>query len=391
MFARRNAALSQGAFGTRVPGHFRNTLLPRLSASTEEWTLYLDLELPNHKESPEVVSEMEQATGVSAQQLMSLRPGLTSVRDKLRLASTRHTTLVEDAAYSLLGIFSVTGIPAIYGEGDGALGRLLAHVLAGSGDVSILAWTGESGSFNSCLPSHIGVFNGSAMSHLPSPIQDAEVERIATASHISPFDLDVALSLYDRLNELPAPWFAASRMKLPCISFQLPPLSLYRTRAGRVYRVDTLPFGTVTIKTRQDLSRTDPLYLVHPWLDTLLERDDKGGAFVGEDIAPLPSPNTDDEEIPDEIDDKSLSLIELELLSHPAPVRVEPMDRETQARRLVGRLRQPFGALLVTLAATNRRAMDYRRVAADSLIRVRFQDDVPLADILDNVRTLDIL
>ncbi|KAF8546183.1 hypothetical protein OG21DRAFT_1427787, partial [Imleria badia] len=107
---------------------------------TEDWTPYLDLELPNHKESPEVISEMEQAMGVSTQQLIPLRPGLSSIREKLRLASTRQTTLVEDAAYSLLGIFSVTGIPAIYGEGEGSLGRLLAHVLAGSGDVSILAW-----------------------------------------------------------------------------------------------------------------------------------------------------------------------------------------------------------------------------------------------------------
>ncbi|KAI9461348.1 hypothetical protein HD554DRAFT_1518592 [Boletus coccyginus] len=110
---------------------------------TEDWTPYLDLELPNHKESQEVISEMEQATGVSAQQLMALHPGLTSIREKLRLASTRHTTLEEDAAYSLLGILSVTGVHAIYGEGEGALGRLLAHVLAGSGNVSILAWTGE--------------------------------------------------------------------------------------------------------------------------------------------------------------------------------------------------------------------------------------------------------
>jgi hypothetical protein len=88
---------------------------------TENWTLYLDLELPNHKESPEVISEMEQATGVSAEQLMALRPGLIGIREKLCLASTRQTTLVEDAAYSLLGIFSVTGIPAIYGEGEGSL------------------------------------------------------------------------------------------------------------------------------------------------------------------------------------------------------------------------------------------------------------------------------
>ena len=33
---------------------------------TEDWTLYLNLDIPNHKESPEIISEMEKATGVSA-------------------------------------------------------------------------------------------------------------------------------------------------------------------------------------------------------------------------------------------------------------------------------------------------------------------------------------
>ncbi|KAF8430755.1 hypothetical protein L210DRAFT_3363599, partial [Boletus edulis BED1] len=107
---------------------------------TEDWTLYKGLKMPNHKESPEVISEMEQTTGVSAEQLMALRPGLSSIREKLRLASTRRTTWVEDAAYSLLGIFSAIGIPAIYGEGEASLGRLLANVLTRSGDMSILAW-----------------------------------------------------------------------------------------------------------------------------------------------------------------------------------------------------------------------------------------------------------
>ena len=130
------------------------------------------------------------------------------------------------------------------------------------------------------------------------------------------------------------------------------------------------------------------LYLVHPWLDTLLEREDSN-AFVEDDIAP-PSPNTDDEEIWEEIND-SASLAVPELPSFPTPMRMVPMDRETRARRLVARLRQPFGALLVTLAATNLRAMDYRRVAANSLITVRFQENVLLGDILGNVRTLDIL
>ncbi|KAF8546259.1 hypothetical protein OG21DRAFT_1502021 [Imleria badia] len=355
---------------------------------TEDWTLYLDLELPNHKESPEVISEMEQATGVSAQQLMALRPGLTSIREKLRLASTRQTTLVEDAAYSLLGIFSVSGIPAIYGEGEGSLGRLLAHVLTVSGDSSILAWTGESGSFNSCLPADITVFNGPATSYFPPPIPDAEMERIIAVSHSSSFDLDVALRLHDRLNELPAPWFAASRMKLPCIAFQLPPLSPYRTRSGRIYRADTVPFGMVEIKTRFDLSRikSQSLYLVHPWLDTLLGREGmQSDGSVDDDVSPPPSPNTYDKEISDEeIDDDTSSFPEPESPSLPAPAYRVPMDRETRARRLVARLKQPFGALLVTPAAGGRRADDYRRVAADGLIAVRIQENVSLADLLDN-------
>jgi hypothetical protein len=360
---------------------------------TEDWTLYLDLELPNHKESPEVISEMEQATRVSAEQLMALRPGLIGIREKLCLASTRQTTLVEDAGYSLLGIFSVTGIHAIYGEGEGSLGRLLAHVLAGSGDVSILAWTGESSSYNSCLPAHITVFNELATSHLPRPIQDAEMERITTASHSSSFDLDVALRLYDRLDELPAPWFAASRMKLPCIAFQLPSFSPYRTRSGRVYRADTLAFGKVEIKTRHDLSRMTSLYLVHPWLDALLERQDtQSGAFVEDDVAPPPSPSTDGEEhCAEDMDNDSSSEPEPEFPSLAAPVLMMPMDRETRARRFVARLRQPFGALLVTLASTGRRAVDYKRVAADTMITVQFQENVSLADILDNVRTIDVL
>ncbi|KAF8441381.1 hypothetical protein L210DRAFT_3503460 [Boletus edulis BED1] len=376
---------------------------------TEDWTLYRDLDLPNHKECPEIISEMEQATGVSAQQLMALSPGLSSIREKLRLASTRETTLVEDAAYSLLGIFSVTGIPAIYGEAEGSLGRLLAHVLTGSGDVSILAWIGESGSFNSCLPTHITVFNGPATLHLPRSIPDAEMERTIAAlqpsSYLSRvlwpygrgnFDLDAALRLYDRLNELPAAGFAASRMKLPCIVFQLPPLTPNRTRACHVYRADTAAFGTVEIKTRRDLSQMHSLYIVHPWLDALLGREDMHrGAFAEDNVAPSPSPNTDDEEFFDnENEDEGTDgpwLPGPELRPHPVPIRMARIDKETQARRLVARLRQPFGALLLTLVSTGGRAVDYRRVAADSLITVQLQEDVSLVDILDNVRVLEVL
>ena len=88
---------------------------------TEDWKPYLNLNIPNHKESPEIISEMEEATGVSARALMALRPGLGDIREKLHLASARKTTRVEDEAYSLLGIFSMS-LSVVYGEGDKALG-----------------------------------------------------------------------------------------------------------------------------------------------------------------------------------------------------------------------------------------------------------------------------
>ena len=359
---------------------------------TEDWAPYLNLDTTsNHKEASNIISEMEKATGVSAQQLTALRPGLSSIQEKLRLASTRQTTMVEDAAYSLLGIFSVAGIPAIYGEGENALGRLLAHILAGSGDTSILAWTGLSGDFNSCLPAHITVFDRPATSHLPPPIEDAEIRKITIGFHSAKLDLDLAMKLYNRVNELPTPWFAASRMKLPCIAFELPPLLPTRIDSGLVYRAETPVFGTVDIKTRQDLSRLDSLYLVHPWLDALLGRQDMQ-SVVEHDVTHASSLSVDDE-------DESDEEIEVDVWPHPgpkshpcpAPMETAPMGREMRALRLVARLRQPFGALLFTLASTRRRAVEYRRVAADNMITVQIQENVSLSDLLGSVRILDVL
>ena len=267
---------------------------------TEDWTLYRDLPLSNHKEPPEVISEMEQATKVSAQQLRSLRPGLSNIREKLRLASNRDTTRVEDAAYSLLGIFSAAGISAIYGEGEVSLARLLSNILTRSGDVSILAWTGESSQFNSCLPAHITVFSSPATSHLPAPISDADMQRIIADTQ---FDRDMALQLYDRLDGLSAPKFSESRMTLPCIASYLLPSSSHwqqhRTRLGRTYHMDTVMFGRVEIRTRQDLSQMTSLYLVHPWLDTLLQGEDTDHLD-----APSPPPDTEDEDFSDDDSDE---------------------------------------------------------------------------------------
>lgn len=241
------------------------------------------------------------------------------------------------------------------------------------------------------------------------------MERILTTLHTSAFDVNSALELYDRLNELPAPWFAGSRMKLPCIAFKLPSLLPHRANSGRVYRVEAPAFGMVEIKTRQDLSRLQLLYLVHPWLDTLLDREDmQSGTFVEDDVVEPSSPNLDnedlseeeieddfvepplpdagDENIPgEEIDGGSSPLPEPEPSSRAAPTDPVPMDKETRALRLVARLRQPFGALLFTMTSTRQRGVVYKRVAADSTITVQMREDVRLDEILDGVRILDVL
>ncbi|KAF8546777.1 hypothetical protein OG21DRAFT_1039759 [Imleria badia] len=260
----------------------------------KDWTLYRNIDIPNHKESPEIISEMEVATGVSARALMALRPGLEDIREKLRLASTRQTTRIEDAAYSLLGIFSLS-LPAVYGEGDKALGRLLSQLLTSSGDTSILAWTGKSGSFNSCLPAKIAVFNQLPTSHILRAITSAEVEVITAGLRASSVNLSLVTTLYDRLNELRIPLFAGKRMTLPCIAFKLGPLSVSRGKSERAFRAQTAALGIVEIKTEEDLSRLDSLYLVHPWIDFLLDRQP-----VGSVIKTIPEDAADQSSVTDE-------------------------------------------------------------------------------------------
>ncbi|KAG1796080.1 uncharacterized protein HD556DRAFT_1307288 [Suillus plorans] len=91
-----------------------------------DWSLYLGDRSPNHKESP-----------------------------RLQWASSRVTTLQEDVADSLFGIFGAH-LPVIYGEKkQNALGRLLQETVARSGDITVIDWVGQPSEFNSCLPAYI--------------------------------------------------------------------------------------------------------------------------------------------------------------------------------------------------------------------------------------------
>lgn len=64
-----------------------------------------------------------------------------SVAERMAWASGRTTTRIEDAAYSLLGIFNIN-MPMLYGEGERAFIRLQEEIIRTSDDESIFAWSG---------------------------------------------------------------------------------------------------------------------------------------------------------------------------------------------------------------------------------------------------------
>ncbi|KAF8129224.1 hypothetical protein EV363DRAFT_1338119 [Boletus edulis] len=381
----------------------------------EDWTLYMNLDIPNHKESPEILSEMEEATGISAQALMALQPGLDDIREKLCLASTRETTLLEDEAYSLLGIFSLS-LPVVYGEGDQALGRLLSQLVTSSGDTSILAWTGKSGSFNSCLPARIRVFRQPLTSHIPRTVTETQMETITARLRNASLSLNSITKLYDRLDQLRVPSFSGKRMTLPCIVFKLGPLSISSNRSERVFRAKTAALGTLEIKTEEDLSRFKSLYIVHPWIDHILDRQP-----VGSVLETLPEESTDDQ---------SSTMGELPSLPGPStsttalaaprsrtaqlasrfglsfgrlaatrprdgaslrpPSSLSQIDKQTLALRMLARLSQPFSALLLTPSSN---VAAYKRVATERAITVQVEEITPavLNKLIEGVSVLDVL
>ncbi|KIK21217.1 hypothetical protein PISMIDRAFT_104451, partial [Pisolithus microcarpus 441] len=122
-----------------------------------EWKPYLGDTGPNHKESSKIVQELADAIKIPHETIGTFTPDDLGVRDKLRLASTRNATIEEDVAYSLIGIFR-SDIRPHYGEGADALGHLLEEIVARSGEVTALAWSGKSSSYNSCLPASVSVY-----------------------------------------------------------------------------------------------------------------------------------------------------------------------------------------------------------------------------------------
>ncbi|KAK0743049.1 ankyrin repeat-containing domain protein [Schizothecium vesticola] len=82
---------------------------------------------------------ISKATGIPAEVLLTGDLSEVSVAQKMSWAARRKTTVVEDRAYSLMGLFGVS-MPMIYGEGGRAFLRLQEEILRVADDLSLFAW-----------------------------------------------------------------------------------------------------------------------------------------------------------------------------------------------------------------------------------------------------------
>jgi hypothetical protein len=343
-----------------------------------DWSLYLDDHSPNHKESATIMKELEDATGIDAQALVSFRPGMRGAREKLQWASKRITTLQEDIAYSLFGIFGVH-LPVIYGEKkQNALGRLLQEIVARSGDISALDWVGQSSEFNSCLPADITSYT--APSRAPLSLTENDFQAAVSALQDS-VTVGLALKLYTRLDNMSAPRFANCRLRLPCIAFRVTEIRRKR-ETHLTYGIKADGLHNLLITTKDTLTQftsakptPQAFLLVRAWDHRLLELPD---------FAEQPAFTDDVTSVGDWSEHESL-------LDQPpgiSPAQQELADSESRSRalQLIVRLGQPFSAFLLA----QQRGGEYRRVASDHDIIAQVKDVASVHSMMD-IRTLEIL
>ncbi|KIN97475.1 hypothetical protein M404DRAFT_891854 [Pisolithus tinctorius Marx 270] len=229
-----------------------------------EWKPYLGDIVPNHKESPRIMQELADAIKIPNGTIVTFSPDDLGVREKLRLASTRNVTVEEDVAYSLIGIFK-SDIHPRYGERADALGHLLEEIVARTGEVSVLAWSGKSSSYNSCLPASISVY--SQVPYNPRPLEGEEMKKCVKELHDKLPRQDV-LSIYNLINRLSPARFAARRLYLPCIVFFVRSLEKSCKGNEKLYRAKVSGLGQVAFTTADDLPLNEPRKFVfaHPWI-----------------------------------------------------------------------------------------------------------------------------
>ncbi|KAF8550593.1 TPR-like protein [Imleria badia] len=318
-----------------------------------EWKLYLNDTHTNHKESPAIKQELARAIGVAAETITSFQPEDLGVREKLRLASTRNATVEEDIAYSLIGIFSSDIVPR-YGLGNTVLGHLLEDIVARTGDITVIAWTGKSLPYNSTLPASLAVY--SQIPYSPPPMEVNELDTCVEQlrAQLAP---QAALSFYYRVIQLPRATFANRCLQLPCIVFYITKIGVQElcSSQGNLYRATVSFLGKVEFRTADLMPLKMPWKLVfaQPWLCDLCD--------------PLDGPILDDERLVESDGGSGNGTRDTSTPSSPTSPEPSPrVDPSTRALRFIARLGRPFNALLFEQQSNGQ----FKRVAAEHEIIV---------------------
>ncbi|KAI6151240.1 hypothetical protein BKA82DRAFT_770108 [Pisolithus tinctorius] len=320
-----------------------------------KFKLYLGDTSANHKESPEIMQELADAIKIFRGHIVSFSPDDLGVREKLRLASTRNATIEEDVAYSLIGIFK-SDINPRYGEGPDALGHLLEEIVARSGEVSVLAWSGKSSSYNSCLPASVSVYNQTPYN--PPSLEGEEMERCIKELR-DKLPQREAQRIYNKISRLPPARFAARRLYLPCIVFSVKSLEKPRGGSDQLYLARVSGLGQVEFTTADDLSLNMPwkIVLAHPWIRHI--RGPSSG-FAWRDDS---DSDTDSGSV---YHDAESDVVGPPSPLHVVPITMPQVDDYTRALQMIARLGQPFNALLLVQQPNG----EYKRVAAENEIVV---------------------
>ncbi|KAG1818198.1 uncharacterized protein BJ212DRAFT_1299016 [Suillus subaureus] len=294
---------------------YLSDVLPLAKSGALDWMLYLNNHFLNHKESMEIMHELEDTMGIDAHTLVAFQPGMQDAQEKLHWMSMCVTTVLEDIAYLLFGIFGIQ-LPILYGENaQTALGQLLQEIMAWSGDTTALDWVGQPSKFNSCLLANI--FSYAAP---PCALPCLSEDKIQTAVSWlqDTITIDQSLKLY----------------------------TLLQNRSGAAqetlftYAVKADGLNDLLITTEEKLIQFSQLWPTQQIFLLVLPRDCH--------LLKLPNFTDDAESLGDLAQPESpLDDSDESISNSPGEEELADSESYSHALRLIVCLRQPFGAFLL--------------------------------------------
>ncbi|KAF8126970.1 hypothetical protein EV363DRAFT_1346771, partial [Boletus edulis] len=148
----------------------------------------------NDKDNESVIAAITKVTGIPEADLRNFVPSCARVSEKMRWASQRTTSRIEDMAYSLLGLFDVA-MPIAYGDGARAFYKLMSTITEQCTEPDFFAWAGKPSQWSLTLPS-------SPQCYGPQPTQSDLVRPLSALGDPS-YEL-TKLGLHARLVLVPA-------------------------------------------------------------------------------------------------------------------------------------------------------------------------------------------